>query len=187
LRGQTAAEEAQKANYQTNFANQRLSNLGSIGANYFNQASGIDQAGTYGRMNLEGQRLGYVNEIKQSQLENRQNLYRAPGKFFTTMSGVTYNPNTGTTNQPANNNMKSYGLQNKYNSGFSFNNTFLPDPSQTTFQPSFGAFNPNVTGSLTSQLPSRYFWEPSYKINIPQRPNYSNISLLDGYNNLWPR
>ena len=82
LRGQTAAEEAQKLNYQTNFANQRLTNLGSIGSNYFNQASNIDTSGTYGRMNLESQRLGYINAIKQAQLENRQNLYRLPGQFM---------------------------------------------------------------------------------------------------------
>jgi hypothetical protein len=201
LRGQTAAEEAQKANYQTNFANQRLSNLGSIGANYFNQASGIDKAGTYGRMNLESQRLGYVNELKQSQLENRMRLYNAPSQFMRGIGSsagqlggmdmsslfkkqvpeLTPLPtlDANRTVQSMNPSQLTIPIPPQYQR--------LPDASQTTFQPSFGAFNPNVTGSLTSQLPSRYFWEPSYKINIPQRPNYSNISLLDGYNNLWPR
>jgi hypothetical protein len=74
LRGQVAAEDAQKRNYQTGFANQRLSNLGSVGSNYFNQASTIDKAGTYGQLNLAGNRLGYMNSLDKAMGDARASM-----------------------------------------------------------------------------------------------------------------
>jgi hypothetical protein len=130
LRGQSAAEEAQKANYQTNFANQRLSNIGNVGANYFNQASNIDRSGLYSRLNLEGQRLQRTDNLSKSRLENTQQLMDAPGNYFKSVAGSATQIGSMFGQQGMQQGMQQ-GFPDSFNPAFSspIQNQFLPDPS----------------------------------------------------------